>query len=228
MYIDIVDTADAIVTDWKMVIKDLSHKHKDIINTKLNSDYDTFKDNLTIVPPNNLIFNAFNMFDQKNLKVCIIGMDPYINVGQAMGLAFSVPENTKCPPSLRNIFKELTSEYCVCRTNTDLTDWSQQGVLLLNTALTTLESKSGYHVNIWKDFTRDVVEYITKNFKNIVYILWGAHAQQFESLVDTSFNLVLKHSHPSPLSRKPFVGNGHFKLCNEYLQKNRGVEIKWI
>jgi uracil-DNA glycosylase len=220
MNIDIVNIAGMISTDWKAVIRDLAYKHKDIINTKLNNE--------EIVPPSDLIFNAFNMFDQKDLKVCIIGMDPYINVGEAMGLAFSVPENTRCPPSLRNIFKELSNEYCVVRTNTDLSDWSKQGVLLLNTALTTLQNKSGCHVNIWKDFTRNVVEYITGNFKNIVYILWGAHAKQFESLIDTSCNLVLKHSHPSPLSRKQFVGNGHFRLCNEYLSEHGRVEIDWV
>lgn len=226
---NITNIAENIDTDWRDIIKNLLFEYGDTINEKLNHDANLFENVLDIVPPSHLIFNAFNMFDEKELKVCIIGMDPYIHKGEAMGLSFSVPrEQKKCPPSLRNIFKELENEYNVRRTNTDLTDWAKQGVLLLNTALTTLETKTGHHMRIWKDFTEAIIKYIAHHHKQIVYILWGAHAQSFEHLIDPQQNLILKHSHPSPLSRKPFVGNQHFQKCNEYLKKNDLKEIQWI
>jgi uracil-DNA glycosylase len=228
MPINIVDEISHVKTDWKNILLSIANKHAVTIDEKLSMDEELFQDVLEIVPPKNMIFNAFNLFDVKDLKVCIIGMDPYIKKGEAMGLSFSVPQGTKCPPSLRNIFKELTHEYSVIRTNTDLTDWASQGVLLLNTALTTLESKTGYHVTIWKKFVEEVLDYITKNCNNIVYILWGSHAQQFQSMIDSEQNLILTHSHPSPLSRKPFVGNNHFRLCNSYLKKVGKQEIQWI
>lgn len=214
--------------DWKDALLPILERYADVINETLARDITMFQDVLEVVPPPHLLFRAFNMFHEHSLKVCIIGMDPYIHKGEAMGLAFSVPQGTKCPPSLRNVFKELEHEYGMKRTNTDLTDWAQQGVLLLNTALTTLESKSGYHVKIWKNFTHDVIKYIAENHEGIVYMLWGAHAHSFEHLIDPIHNLILKHSHPSPLSRKPFIGNGHFKRCNEYLAINKSPEINWF
>jgi uracil-DNA glycosylase len=225
---DIIVVVNKLETDWKYVLTPILERYKQSIDEKLTHDIETFKDTLEVVPPSDLIFNAFNMFNQSELKVCIIGMDPYIHKGEAMGLSFSVPRGTKCPPSLRNIFKELENEYGTTRTNTDLTDWARQGVLLLNTALTTLENKTGHHIKIWKDLTHDIINHIAHHFQHIVYILWGAHAQSFEPFIDPAKNLILKHSHPSPLSRKPFVGNGHFKTCNEYLAKHNLKEIDWF
>lgn len=225
---DIVQLLDNNKADWKYALRPILEKYAHAIDKQLTHDMTVFKDVLEIVPPPHFVFRAFDMFHEQSLRVCIIGMDPYIHKGEAMGLSFSVPQGTKCPPSLRNIFKELEHEYKTVRTNTDLTDWARQGVLLLNTALTTLESKSGHHMKIWKDFTRDVIEYIASNFKGIVFMLWGAHAHSFEHLIDPKRNLVLKHSHPSPLSRKPFIGNGHFKMCNEYFAKQGLPEIDWF
>lgn len=225
---DIIKLLNDNQADWKHALRPILEKYAHAINTHLTHDMIVFKDVLEVVPPPHLIFRAFNMFHQQSLKVCIIGMDPYIHKGEAMGLSFSVPKGTKCPPSLRNIFKELEDEYGMSRKNTDLTDWARQGVLLLNTALTTLESKSGHHMKLWKDFTHDVIKYIASNFEGIVYMLWGAHAQAFEHLIDPERNLVLKHSHPSPLSRKTFVGNGHFKMCNAYFAKEGFPEIDWF
>lgn len=226
LVMDISNIIANISTNWKAILEELIEKYKDNINTtlELNNDH-------PIVPPKDLIFKAFDIFNTEQLKVCVIGMDPYINKGEAMGLAFSVPNvigSQKCPPSLRNIFKELTWEYNgFVRKNTDLTDWAEQGVLLLNTALTTLEGKTGCHVKIWKDFVSDLIRYIATHSMRIVFILWGNHAHQFEPFIDRTRHLVLKHSHPSPLSRKPFVGNNHFRLCNEYLEENGKSLINW-
>ncbi len=225
---DIQKLIGNLQTNWKDVLSQVAATHQDTINESLTDDQEKFHEILELCPPTPLIFNAFNHFNIEDLKVCIIGMDPYINVGEAMGLCFSVPDGVKCPPSLRNIFKEIEYEYGVTRKNTDLTDWAKQGVLLLNTSLTTLESKSGYHMKIWRLFTQDIIKYLGANHKNVVYMLWGAHAQQFEKLIDKKNNLVLKHSHPSPLSRKPFVGNNHFKMCNAYLTTKNIIEIKWF
>jgi uracil-DNA glycosylase len=131
---------------------------------------------------------------------------------------------------LRNIFKELENEYGVKRTETDLTDWAEQGVLLLNTALTVRESSAGSHLKFWKPFTWDVVKHIATKTKNTVYVLWGAHAQEYESLIDKENNLVLRGIHPSPLAARAgnFVGNGHFQKANEYLVKFDKAPITWV
>lgn len=207
-------------TDWKQPLKTLIEPYASTIDSTLTTK-------TKIVPPKHLIFDAFNKFNIQDTKVVIISQDPYIKPGEAMGLCFSVPNGFKIPPSLRNIFKELERSYSLKRTNTDLSDWADQGVLLLNTSLTTIEGISGQHMAIWKDFTKEVIKYLTGQTSNIVYILWGAHAQTFESLIPTD-NLILKHSHPSPLSRVPFVGNNHFILCNTYLEKHFKQPIDWF
>lgn len=221
---DVTKLAKYITTDWKYLLTELAEKYGDIINTGLTRDADK-----CILPPCNLIFSAFDQFDTKDLKVVILSQDPYIHKREAMGLCFSVPpEMMKLPPSLRNIFKELEYEYGIRRTVGDLTDWAKQGVLLLNTALTTVEGCSGHHMHIWKTFTHDVLEHICNNCRGVVFMLWGAHAQSFEHMIDIEKNMVLKHSHPSPLSRRSFVGNGHFKLCNSYLERTAREPIKWV
>jgi uracil-DNA glycosylase len=183
---------------------------------------------LDIFPLKSDIFKCFTFFSFSDLRVVIIGQDPYINKGEANGLCFSVNTGCKMPPSLRNVFKELNRSYGTMRTNTDLTDWAKQGVLLLNTALTVREHKSASHAKLWKTFTNDLIRYIGQNSRNVVFMLWGLHAQSFRGLIDETCNLVLKHSHPSPLARVPFTGNNHFVLCNEYLQ-TKGYEcIKWL
>jgi uracil-DNA glycosylase len=193
-------------------------KHNAVINSALEKEYATNN----IYPPQDLILNAFNQFNKEELKVVIIGQDSYINKGEAMGLCFSVPQGIKTPPSLRNILKEIKN-----RTNPDLTDIAQQGVLMLNRALTVRESRPMSHMPIWESFTEDVIKFIAKNFSNIVYMLWGNPAKELTKHLDVSKNLILTHSHPSPLSRRPFVGNNHFNLCNEYLIENNKTPVSW-
>ncbi len=226
--IDIIKLIKNIKTDWKDILLPIAEKHKDKINNKLNEDLLIYKDKLEIVPPSHLIFEAFNKFNFCDLEVILIGMDPFIKRGEAMGLCFSVPEDIKIPPSLRNIFKALDTEYSIKRVNPDLTDWAEQGILLLNTALTTLEKNSGFHMKIWKDFTNDVLLYISQNKNNLCLMLWGNFAKSYSSLFDSNKNLILEWSHPSPLSRRSFVNCNHFKLCNEYLLKNNKKIIKWV
>ena len=219
---------DAISTGWKPILEDLVSKHP-YISEYLEKEEEFYRDALEIFPPAPLVFDAFNHFDPQDTKVIIIGQDPYINKGEAHGLCFSVPQGCKVPPSLRNVFKELDAEYGVKRSSTDLSDWADQGVLLVNTAFTVLEGKSGSHAKLWKSFTTDLFTTIAKNVGDVVVIMWGAHAQSFEGVfADTSKFLCLKHSHPSPLARKPFVGNGHFKACNEFLAGKGSLPIQWV
>ena len=217
-------------TDWAPVLlREAAHHNGSWINDVVSQDIHDYKQLLEVLPPKNLIFNAFTKFDVGDTRVCILGQDPYPTKGHAMGLSFSVPTSvTTMPPSLRNIFKELEHEYGVARTNKDLTDWADQGVLLLNTALTVLEGKAGRHTRVWNKFTRGVIEYMNQYLENIVYILWGNHAKEYADMIDHEKNYVLTHSHPSPLARIPFVGNGHFKLANTYLEEHGMPPVNWI
>ncbi len=219
---------EAVTTAWKPIISELVTKHP-YVSEYLKKEEEFYRDALEIFPPAPSVFSAFNFFDPQDTKVIIIGQDPYINKGEAQGLCFSVPQGCKVPPSLRNVFKELAAEYGVQRTTTDLSDWATQGVLLLNTAFTVVEGKSGSHAKLWKSFTADLLTAISKHVSNVVVIMWGAHAQSFEPIFsDTSKFLCLKHSHPSPLARKPFVGNNHFTLCNGYLVSKGRQPVQWI
>ncbi len=219
---------DAAAPGWKGLLEDLWQDNGDKIQAFLDKEASDFQGMLEVLPPPRQVFRAFEMFPLDELKVVIIGQDPYHRKGEANGMCFSVPEGKKIPPSLRNVFKELAwYGGGVVRTNPDLSDWARQGVLLLNTALTVREHSPGSHAGVWKDFTRAVVERVG-SLGGVVFMLWGAHAQSFEDCIDAERNLVLKHSHPSPLSRKPFVGCGHFERCNEYLLDKRGVCIRWV
>jgi uracil-DNA glycosylase len=135
------------------------------------------------------------------------------------------------PPSLRNVFAELAREYAPqtrLATATSLVDWADQGVLLLNTALTVREGGSGSHMKMWQGFTTDLMRYLGQELENVVFLLWGAHAQSYRPLIDEKKNKVLIHSHPSPLSRQPFVGCGHFGTCNEWLLSRGRLGIQWL
>ncbi len=223
-------TFDSVAPGWKVMLEDLWQDYGDSIQAFLDKEARDPQGMLEVMPPRRDIFRAFEMFPLDELKVVILGQDPYHRKGEANGLCFSVPEGMKIPPSLRNVFKELErggDGGLVRRTNPDLSDWARQGVLLLNTALTVREGGAGSHARVWKDFTRAVMEYIG-DLDGVVFMLWGAHAQSFEDCIDAQKNLVLKHSHPSPLSRKPFVGCGHFVRCNEYLLQKRRASIRWV
>lgn len=225
---DISKSFNNIDIGWSNILSEIWSMRKDKIIENITSDLSKYDNQLELYPPPSDIFKAFELCKYNDLKVVIIGMDPYINKDEAHGLAFSVSKATTMPPSLRNIFKELRRSFNINRQNTDLTDWAKQGVLLLNTALTVRQGCSGSHTGIWKEFTRDLISKIGKATHNCVYLLWGNHAQAFEQYIDSTNNLILKHTHPSPLSRKPFEGNNHFVLCNDYLLKLGKPPITWV
>ena len=182
-------------------------------------------------PPSDLIFSAFNHCSLDNIKVVIIGQDPYHGSNQANGLCFSVDSKLKNPPSLINIFKEISNNLnCEIRKNGNLLDWSKQGVLLLNSVLTVEKGFPGSHSGKgWEIFTDYILKLISTNKKNVVFMLWGGYAKKKENLIIKKNNLILKAGHPSPLSanRGHWFGNKHFIKCNDYLVQKGLESIKW-
>ena len=183
-------------------------------------------------PPGKLIFSAFDNCSLNDLKVVIIGQDPYHGPFQANGLCFSVDSKVVNPPSLNNIFKEISTDLdCILRTDGDLIDWSNQGVMLLNSVLTVENGLPGSHSNRgWERFTDNVIKVISDKKENIVFMLWGGYAKKKESLIINNNHLILKSGHPSPLSANKgyWFGNKHFSKCNSYLIKNNLSPIKWV
>ena len=181
-------------------------------------------------PPGKLIFNAFNLCPFDQVKVVLIGQDPYHEPGQAMGLCFSVNDGIPLPPSLQNIFKEIHDDTgASVPASGNLTRWAQQGVMLLNATLTVREHQAGSHQGHgWETFTDAVIKVLTEQREHLVFILWGSYAQRKGAFIDRSRHLVLQSAHPSPLSAyRGFFGNKHFSQANEYL-KAHGVEpICW-
>lgn len=184
----------------------------------------------TCYPPGSLIFNAFNQCPFDEVKVVLIGQDPYHEPGQAHGLCFSVNDGVQFPPSLRNIFQEISIDIGTpVPQSGNLTRWAQQGVLLLNATLTVREHAAGSHQKRgWETFTDAVIKLISDRKQNVVFILWGSYAQSKSVLIDTTKHYVLKSAHPSPLSAyRGFFGNHHFTLTNDYLQKQGIKKIEW-
>ncbi|MDY4625795.1 MAG: uracil-DNA glycosylase [Prevotella sp.] len=182
-------------------------------------------------PPGKLVFNAFNLCPFDKVKVVIIGQDPYHEMGQAMGLSFSVPQGVVMPPSLINIFKEIEMDLGTpMPANGDLTRWAKQGVLLLNATLTVRAHQAGSHQRKgWEEFTDAAIRALSAERSHLVFILWGGYARSKKALIDASKHLVLESVHPSPLSanRGGWFGNHHFSRCNDYL-KAHGIEpIQW-
>ena len=180
-------------------------------------------------PPGSQIFNAFNTTPLNDVKVVILGQDPYHGPGQAQGLSFSVPKGVKPPPSLVIIFKAITMDLGIPAPNHgDLTPWADQGVLLLNAMLTVRANEASSHKDIgWQRFTDYVIEKLSRHRDNIVFMLWGRFAQQKEGLIQGD-HLILKSVHPSPLSaHRGFLTNKHFSRCNDYLQKTNQGPINW-
>lgn len=183
-----------------------------------------------IFPPAKDIFNAFNLCPFNEVKVVIIGQDPYHGPGQAHGLCFSVRSGISFPPSLRNIFKEINSDLGVpVPQSGDLTRWALQGVLLLNATLTVQAHQAGSHQKKgWEKFTDAVIKVVSEQNTHVVFLLWGAYAQQKGQVIDQSKHLVLESVHPSPLSAsRGFFGNHHFSRANSYLVENGKEAIKW-
>jgi uracil-DNA glycosylase len=182
-----------------------------------------------IYPPGSLLFNAFDKTPFEKLKVVLLGQDPYHGPGQAMGLSFSVPHGVKPPPSLVNIFKELSKDTGIPIPQTgDLTQWAQQGVLLLNASLTVRANEPNSHAKIgWHTFTDAVIRKISLMKQNVVFLLWGAFARQKQVFIDPGKHLVLQSAHPSPFSADKFFGCGHFCKTNNYLVQHGIDPINW-
>lgn len=184
----------------------------------------------TCYPPAPQIFSAFEKCALNNLKVVILGQDPYHGSGQANGLCFSVANGIACPPSLKNIFKEIEAEFNIPRPESgNLERWAEQGVLLLNATLTVRAKQPGSHQNQgWEQFTDAVIQLINDQREEVVFILWGAYAQKKGSIIDATRHCVLQSPHPSPFSaHKGFLGNDHFAKANEYLESKRKPRIQW-
>lgn len=183
-----------------------------------------------IYPAQHLLFNAFEQCSFEELKVVIIGQDPYHGVGQANGLAFSVNEGQKIPPSLRNIFKELNQDVGFqIPSHGDLTTWAKQGILLLNSVLTVEESNPGSHQQKgWETFTDTIIKKISDETKGVVFLLWGNYAKSKMELIDASKHFILTAAHPSPLSAyQGFFHCKHFSKTNEYLLQQGKKPIEW-
>lgn len=184
-----------------------------------------------IYPPDDQVFRALEMpFDR--VRLVILGQDPYHGEGQAHGLAFSVPQGITAPPSLRNIFKELARDLDRperLERSTDLSDWADQGVLLLNAALTVEEGKPGSHATLgWSELTDQIIRELSARNTHLVFLLWGSHAQAKADLISGDSHLVLKAPHPSPLSAyRGFFGCGHFSQTNTFLRKHGSPPIAW-
>ena len=184
----------------------------------------------TIYPSYENIFRAFNLLQPSEVKVVIIGQDPYHGENQANGLAFSVCDRCIIPPSLKNIFKELIDDIgCSYPANGNLTKWAIQGILLINTILTVEQAKANSHKDIgWEMFTDSVIKKLSLEYKNIVFILWGNPSQKKASLIDDNNHLIIKSPHPSPLSSyRGFFGSKPFSQTNKYLLESGRKEIDW-
>jgi len=183
--------------------------------------------NNKIYPPINLRFNALEKVSPNNVNVVIIGQDVYFREGQAMGLAFSVPINFKIPPSLKNIYKSMIKYIGDCPKTGDLTYLTNQGVLLLNSALTVQEGKPNSHQKQWKFFTDELIKWLSNNYKNIVFILWGNYAKKKSNLINkNNDHLIIEGVHPSPLAHRggsehPFLSVDYFSTTNKFLEKKK-------
>lgn len=182
-----------------------------------------------LFPPGSLIFNAFNLTPFDEVKVVILGQDPYHGQGQAHGLSFSVPDGVKAPPSLVNIFKEIHTDLGLPIPKTgNLTHWAQQGVLLLNATLTVRENQAGSHQNKgWELFTDAVIKTLSDQKTGLIFLLWGNYAKNKVPLIDSSKHLILTAPHPSPLARGGFFNCKHFSKTNEYLKQQGKEPIDW-
>ena len=212
---------------WKAVLQE--EFQKDYFKQLAGFVHSEYKTNL-IFPPASLIFNAFDQCPFDNVKVVIIGQDPYHGDGQAHGLCFSVNDGVSYPPSLLNIFKEIERDLSKpAPISGNLTRWAQQGVLLLNATLTVRAHMAGSHQGKgWETFTDAVIHKLATEREHLVFILWGSYAQKKGYFIDSKDHLVLKSVHPSPLSAyRGFIGNNHFSQANKYLKENNQKEINW-
>lgn len=216
-----------IPNSWKTILSDeFDKEYFNKLTEFVNDEYSSQE----IFPSRELIFNAFDKCSFEDIKVVILGQDPYHTPGAAHGLCFSVPDGEKIPPSLRNIYKELLTDVDkeIPKTG-NLEHWAEQGVLMLNATLTVHSHEAGSHQKKgWETFTDSVIKKISDSKKDVVFILWGAYAQKKGALIDESKHHILKSVHPSPLSAsRGFFGQKHFSQTNEFLISKGLSEISW-
>lgn len=182
-----------------------------------------------VFPKYENIFNALRFTDYDSVKVVILGQDPYHGENEAHGLSFSVLEGVRRPPSLDNIFKELYNDLGIKRTNNNLNDWADQGVLLLNSIMTVIKDRPLSHKDKgWEIFTDNIIKYLNEREKPIVFILWGSFARSKKELITNPRHLIIESAHPSPLSAsRGFFGSKPFSRCNAFLKENGMNEINW-
>ncbi|MCA9381435.1 uracil-DNA glycosylase [Candidatus Dojkabacteria bacterium] len=216
-----------IEDSWKMLLID--EFDKDYFKQLIDFVKSEYKSN-TIYPPGKFIFRAFNEAAVDDVKVVILGQDPYHTPGVANGLAFSANSDQKIPPSLRNIYKELESDLGIKPPeDPDLTRWAKQGVLLLNATLTVEKGKAGSHQKKgWEEFTDEAIKRLSELTENLVFFLWGAYAQKKGEVIDKSKHLVIESAHPSPFSAdRGFFGSKPFSKANAYLIEHKIEPIDW-
>jgi uracil-DNA glycosylase len=218
-----------IEASWKEHLQDeFEQLYFESLISKVKQEYQT----QTVFPEPQNIFRAFDLVPVDKVKVVILGQDPYHTPGVADGLAFSTKPGNRVPPSLINIYKEIIAEFSYTnyenQNNPDLTRWATQGVFLLNNTLTVRSGAANSHAKFgWEEFTNAVIQTLSKEKKNLVFILWGASARGKKKLISGD-HLILESAHPSPLSaHNGFFGNGHFRLCNEYLESKNIQPIVW-
>ena len=214
-------------SDWQLALKpEFAKPYYKKLYDFINEEYSTRQ----IFPPGDDIFNAFSFTPLEKVKVVILGQDPYHNVGQAHGLCFSVNKGVDIPPSLVNIYKELHDDLgCNIPDHGNLTEWAQQGVLLLNTVLTVRAHEANSHRNMgWEEFTDAAMQVLNKVDRPMVFMLWGSPAQTKGRILNNPNHLVLKAPHPSPLSAyRGFFGCRHFSQCNDFLRAHGVEPIDW-
>ena len=211
---------------WDIVLKDEMEKQyfkyiKEFVKEERLSK--------TIYPPAKDLFNAFKLTDFNDIKVVILGQDPYHGENEANGLSFSVNEGIKLPPSLKNIYKELYDDLGITKTTGDLISWANQGVLLLNSVLTVLKDIPTSHSKIgWQEYTDAIIKKLNEREKPIVFILWGNYARSKKNLITNKRHYIIESPHPSPFSANSgFFGSRPFSKTNEFLKKNNIKEIEW-
>lgn len=214
--------------DWnKLLEPEFDKPYYSVLSDLVNTAYKT----QTVFPPKDLLFNALNLCSFSQIKVVIIGQDPYHKKGQANGLCFSVNDDVKIPPSLKNIFKELATDIpgFEIPTSGNLEAWAKQGVLLLNAVLTVQEGLAGSHKNFgWQHFTDAIIKLVSQQKQHVVFLLWGNYAIEKAALIENKEkHLILTSAHPSPLARGGFFNQHHFSQTNDYLKEQGLTPIDW-
>ncbi len=212
--------------DWQEIFHNIKEQHD---FSEMEAFLEEAYQNTTVYPARENVYQAFDLTPLDNVKVVILGQDPYHGPNQAHGLAFSVQPDAKFPPSLRNIYKELESDIGCKRTSPHLQDWAKEGVLLLNTVLTVEAHKAHSHKNIgWEIFTNEIIKSISRELEDVVFILWGKPAQEKIKLINTERHHIIKSVHPSPLSaHRGFFGSKPFSETNQFLKSKGKEPINW-